>query len=88
MSKFSSIVVGCIRGQRYNKPSGEQNKRVYFLSRGAVYLQAAKQIKISARRAKMQVSTSEDNGKVFFSFIERGRNSTELSLLVIFRAAA
>jgi hypothetical protein len=30
MSKFSSIVVDAIGRQRYNKPGGEQNKRIYF----------------------------------------------------------
>ena len=42
--------VSFVYAQRYNKPRGEQNKFFYFLSRGAVYLQAAQQIKVKAER--------------------------------------
>ena len=44
--------------------------------------------KISASRTEMQISTSECNGKVYFSIAERGRNSTKLNLFAIFRAVA
>jgi hypothetical protein len=45
-----------------------------------VYLQAAKQIKISARREKCQISTSECRENACIFFTERGGDSTKLNL--------
>ncbi len=66
--------------------STKLNLFAYF--RGAAYLQAARQIKITASRAKRQISTSECNGIVHFFITERGRNSTKLNLFEHFRGAA
>ena len=52
------------------------------------FFQRAKRKKTKLSREKIQVSTSEGCRKNHFSTTERGRNSTWLSLLVVFRGAA